>query len=261
MTSFISIKNISKSFCNKNKKIDVISDFSLDVAKGDFIGMFGPNGCGKTTLINLISGIIVPDKGEILIEDRDIKTCNIGLVFQNYAQALLPWRTNRSNITFPLEVRGMSEKDRNVRLEGLINELKINFDLNAYPYQLSGGQQQLLSIARALISEPDILLFDEPLSSLDFQNSLWINRTIRNIWEKKKVTSILISHNIEDAIAVCNKIVFLTPKPTKVYDILSIKGLEDDDKRYEERTSLEFIANKQKAFEIYYKLKDEFKID
>lgn len=261
MNPFINIRNISKSFYNKGGRIDVISDLSLTVEKGDFIGIFGPNGCGKTTLVNIFSGILQPDKGNIQIEGKDINTCNIGLVFQNYSQALLPWRTNKDNITFPLELQGMDRKKIESCLKEITSELRISFDMNSYPYQLSGGQQQLLSIARALISEPDILLFDEPLSSLDFQNSLLMNQIIRDIWEKKRVTSILISHNIEDAVAICNKIVFLTPRPTKVYHILNIELEKAGEKRDLTRTSTQFINYRKQAMEIFYQLKNEFEID
>lgn len=257
MSPFIEIKSISKSFKNHNGNIEVISDFSLSVMKGELFGIFGPNGSGKTTLMHLLSGLLSPDNGKILINGKEPNECNIGLVFQNYSQALLPWRTNLENIGFPLELKGHGKDEIKKQVEQLVDDLEINFDLNGYPYQLSGGQQQLLSIARALISNPDIMLFDEPLSSLDFQTSLFISEEIKKIWKKKGITTIFISHNIEDAIFMCSKITFITPRPASVYRTLDIDLGSNDNSI---RTSEKFIGYRQKALEIFYSLKDEFKI-
>ena len=132
-------------------------DFGLDIPRGQLIAVFGPNGCGKSTLINMIAGLIPADAGEILFEGKPLRAIKFGYVFQNYREALFPWLRSIDNIEYPLKLMKLSKAERRTRTERLVTNLGVKIDLNRYPYELSGGQQQLVSIVRALVVEPEIL--------------------------------------------------------------------------------------------------------
>ena len=220
---FLAAKNLSKAFKTNNEHLlPVVSDITVDVAKGEFISLFGPNGCGKSTLLFLIAGIEKPDSGTVALDGSPVDDNRVGMVFQNYRDALLPWRSNLSNLCLPLELENVPPHKRKKRGLALAKDLEIEIDMYSYPYQLSGGQQQLLSLARALISGPDLLLLDEPLSSLDFQTGLRMADKIQEIWMHTKITTVFISHDIEDAIYLSDKIYFLTERPATIHKELVI---------------------------------------
>ena len=140
----------------------VYDDFALYLPQGEFISIFGPNGCGKSTLINMISGLAPMDAGQVLYDGQTIRETRISYVFQNYREALFPWLRAIDNIHYPLKVMGVPKAERRRRVEKLLADFEVKIDLNAYPYTLSGGQQQTVSILRALVTEPEVLFLDEP---------------------------------------------------------------------------------------------------
>src|SRR5262249_28385354 len=160
--AFLTVRGLRKAFGSTI----IYNDFNIDLPLGKFISIFGPNGCGKSTLINVISGLMPMDAGEALYDGRRISETKISYVFQNYRDALFPWLKAIDNIHYPLKVMGLSKAERNKRAGKLLADFDVPIDLNAYPYTLSGGQQQALSILRALVTEPEVLFLDEPFSSL-----------------------------------------------------------------------------------------------
>ena len=144
--------------------------------------MFGPNGCGKSTLINMIAGLIPVDAGEILFDGMLLSEIKFGYVFQNYREALFPWLRAFDNIAYPLKVMSVPKAERARRVERLVAHLGVKIDLNRYPYQMSGGQQQLVSIMRALIVEPEILFLDEPFSALDYEMTLFMREQLQRVF-------------------------------------------------------------------------------
>ena len=199
--SYITISNINKSYFKKvneeTKRIDVLKDINFEVDKGEFITFFGPNGCGKTTFLKVIANLENPDSGHIKLEGKESENFNIGFVFQDYSASLYPWRTNLRNIVFPLQLDGISKIKRLDAGQKLIQELGINIDLDSYPYQLSGGQKQLVAIARGLANNPDFLLMDEPFSSLDYQTRFEMQLKILDIWRRTHKTILFVSHEID----------------------------------------------------------------
>ena len=176
------IKGLQKSFGGKV----VYDGFDLELELGTFTSVFGPNGCGKSTLINMISGLMPRDGGSVLYDGRTIEETSISYVFQNYREALFPWRRAIDNIRYPMDRHGYSKKERESRIDQLIEDFGIRIDLNAYPYMLSGGQQQAVSILRALAIEPDVLFLDEPFSALDYEMTLLMREKLQSIFEKNK---------------------------------------------------------------------------
>jgi NitT/TauT family transport system ATP-binding protein len=214
----MTIRGLRKTF---NDAV-VYDGFDLDLPLGQFISVFGPNGCGKSTLINMISGLMPMDAGEVLYDGQRISETRISYVFQNYREALFPWVKAIDNIHYPLKVMGVPRAERKRRIEKLLAEFEIRIDLNAYPYTLSGGQQQTVSILRALVTEPDVLFLDEPFSALDYEMTMSMREQLQKIFMKTKTTMLLVSHDLDEAIEQADKLVLLTRRPTQVAEIVEI---------------------------------------
>lgn len=214
MNIAISTTNLRKNF----NKIEVFSDFSFKAEEGKITAIFGPNGSGKSTLLNILAGITTKDGGEYHVEN--FNHFSFSYIFQNYRESLLPWRTNFENITLPLEIQGKSKIEINKKVDELqkLFELKINWE--GFPYELSGGQQQILAFMRALITNPKILFIDEPFSALDYENNLFLREHLQKYYLTFKPTIILITHNIEEAVHLADKIIVLSKKPTQIIDIV-----------------------------------------
>ena len=174
----IEIRGLTKRFSDS----DVYRNFDLDLQEGEFISIFGPNGCGKSTFINLISGMIPIDFGTVLYDGKTIAQTRLSYVFQNYREALFPWMRAISNIQYPLKILGLDSKTQSRRVEELLAEFNIQIDLNRYPYELSGGQQQMVSILRALITDPEVLFLDEPFSALDYEMTLFMRERLQQVF-------------------------------------------------------------------------------
>ena len=208
----LTIRGLSKSFGNTC----VYDGFDLDLPLGSLISIFGPNGCGKSTLINMISGLEKIDAGEVLYNGKTIAQTRISYVFQNYREALFPWLRAIDNIHYPLKRMGINEKERTERVERIIDDFGISIDLNAYPYALSGGQQQAVSILRALVREPEVLFLDEPFSALDYEMTLLMREKLQSMFVKTGTTMVLVSHDLEEAVQMADKVLLLTRRPTRV---------------------------------------------
>ena len=214
----MTIRGLRKTF---NDAV-VYDDFEVDLPLGKFISIFGPNGCGKSTLINMISGLMPMDAGEVLYDGQIISETRISYVFQNYREALFPWLKAIENIHYPLKVLGVPRKERRQRVEKLLADFEVRIDLDAYPYALSGGQQQAVSILRALVTEPDVLFLDEPFSALDYEMTMLMRAQLQKIFMKTKTTMLLVSHDLDEAIELADKVVLLSRRPTKVAEIVDI---------------------------------------
>jgi NitT/TauT family transport system ATP-binding protein len=216
--TFITIRGMSKSF---NGTV-IYDKFDLDLPQGEFISIFGPNGCGKSTLINMISGLMPMDAGQVLFDGQTIEETRLSYVFQNYRDALFPWIRAIDNIHYPLKVMGLSKAERDKRVEQLLADFEVKIDLNAYPYMLSGGQQQTVSILRALVTNPEVLFLDEPFSALDYEMTLFMREQLQRIFMKTRTTTLLVSHDLEEAVQLANYVLLLTRRPTRVADFVDI---------------------------------------
>jgi NitT/TauT family transport system ATP-binding protein len=215
---FITIRGLSKAF----NEVVIYDRFDLDLPQGEFISIFGPNGCGKSTLINMISGLLPLDAGQVLFDGQTIQETRLSYVFQNYRDALFPWSRAIDNIHYPLKLMGLSRAERNLRVERLLADFEVKIDLNAYPYMLSGGQQQTVSILRALVTDPEVLFLDEPFSALDYEMTLFMREQLQRMFMKTKTTTLLVSHDLEEAVQLANRVLLLTRRPTQVADFVEI---------------------------------------
>jgi NitT/TauT family transport system ATP-binding protein len=210
----ITVRGLSKQFQG-----DVIYDkFNLDIPRGKFTSIFGPNGCGKSTLINLISGLIPVDSGTILFGGKTLAETRIGYVFQNYREALFPWMSAFANIKYALQLRKVPEPEATERVNRLVARLGVKIDLKRYPYEMSGGQQQLVSIMRALVVEPEVLFLDEPFSALDYEMTLFMRDQLQRIFEETGMTMVLVSHDLEEAVYLADYVLLLSRRPGRIAD-------------------------------------------
>src|SRR3989344_514445 len=214
MSIAISVKNLKKSF----KNTEVFEDFSIDFEQGKITAIFGPNGSGKSTLLNTLSGILHKEGGEFTI--KDFNHFQFSYIFQNYRESLLPWRTNFDNLALPLQIQNKSKEHIENKVKELQKLFDFNFDWKQYPYELSGGQQQILAFMRALVTEPKVLFIDEPFSALDYENNLRLREHLQRYYMLFKPTILLITHNIEEAIHLAEKIAVFSQKPTRVIEVV-----------------------------------------
>jgi NitT/TauT family transport system ATP-binding protein len=213
----VTVRGLSKRFDDAV----VYDHFDLDIPHGELVAVFGPNGCGKSTLMNMIAGLIPVDAGEILFDGQPLRATKFGYVFQNYREALFPWLRTIDNIEYPLRMMRLSRADRRARAERLIAHLGVKIDLARYPYELSGGQQQLVSIMRALVVEPKILFLDEPFSALDYEMTLFIRDQLQRIFIETGTTTVLVSHDLEEAVYLADRILLLSRRPARIADYLA----------------------------------------
>src|SRR3989338_400380 len=215
MNAVISVQNLKKSFNNT----EVFQDFSISIEQRKVTAIFGPNGSGKSTLLNILSGIVKEDGGDFQIQDFNL--FEFSYIFQNYRESLLPWRTNFDNLALPLEIQHKSKIEIRKRVEELQKLFEFKFDWNGYPYELSGGQQQILAFMRALVTNPKILFIDEPFSALDYENNLRLREHLQKYYLSRKPTILLITHNIEEAVHLAEKIVVFSQRQAKVLEVIN----------------------------------------
>lgn len=225
----LKIDRIHKSFKAKAvaatpggpKKLMVLSDVSFDVGDGEFISLLGASGCGKTTMLRMIAGLIKPDCGAIYAQGEAIAQPrkDICMVFQNFG--LLPWLSVLANVAFPLELDGVTRSERESVAEQYIKLVNLSGFEHHYPHELSGGMQQRVGIARALVRKPIVLLMDEPFAALDAQTREQLQDEFLGIWAKLKTTIIFVTHAIDESLVLSDKIVLLSSRPGRVAKIVS----------------------------------------
>lgn len=212
----VTVRGLCKAFAG----VPLYTDFNLDLPRSQIVSIFGPNGCGKSTLMNMIAGLMPMDGGEVLFDGKSLKDTKIGYVFQNYRDALFPWITARDNMAYPLRRSQMPEAQVQARVDELVKLFEIRFDLGRYPYELSGGQMQTVCIMRALAPKPEVMFLDEPFSALDFEMTLFIRAKLQEAHVATGVTMVIVSHDLEDAVFLADQILLLTRRPTRIAEIV-----------------------------------------
>jgi NitT/TauT family transport system ATP-binding protein len=216
------VDRVSKSYDVDGKIVPVIGDLSLSLDKGEIVSIVGPSGCGKTTLLNTLCGLIAPDAGRIRWYGRELsgQPQNVGYMLQK--DLLLPWRTALGNVMLGLEIRGVAASEAHDRSRAMLDRLGLHGFADHYPSTLSGGMRQRVALARTLVNEPAVLLFDEPFASLDFQNKLLIEGDTAKLVREGGRSLLLITHDIEEAVSLADRVIVLSKRPTRVkavYDI------------------------------------------
>ena len=233
----IEIKNICKSFEGKNKNLSVLKDINLTINDGELICLLGPSGCGKTTLLRLIAGLEQPSSGEIIANGELVKkpSGDRAVIFQQYS--LFPWLTVLQNVTFGLEMTKKGTKEENIAAaERYLESVGLIDFKDSYPHELSGGMKQRVAIIRSLLNHSPILLMDEPFSAVDMQTRHKLQEQLIGVWKRFNNTIVFVTHDVDEAVYLADKIVILDKNPGRVASIVEV-----DIERPRRRDSREFI--------------------
>lgn len=219
----IAAKGINKIFNpGSDEEVIALQDINLDVRGGEFISFIGPSGCGKSTLMRLVGDLLRPTSGELLVNGKAPRAARLdrdyGMVFQ--AATLYDWRNVARNVQLPLEVMGYAKQERRKRAQEMLAMVELDAFAEHYPWQLSGGMQQRVSIARALVFDPSILLMDEPFGALDEFTRERMNLELLRIWEQTRKTIVFVTHSISEAVFLSGRIVVMSPRPGRITKIV-----------------------------------------
>jgi NitT/TauT family transport system ATP-binding protein len=243
----VDVCNVSLTFETGDGKVDALSNVSLQIADGEFVSFIGPSGCGKTTMLRVIADLQQPTAGTLLVNGMRAEQARLerryGYVFQ--APALFPWRTIEKNLKLPLEIMGFSDSEQQQRATRYLALVNLTGFERKFPWQLSGGMQQRVSIARALSFDPALLLMDEPFGALDEIVRDHLNEQLLQLWDKTGKTVLFVTHSIPEAVFLSTKIVVMSPRPGRIIDIIDCNFPRD--RTLEIRETPEFLKIAQRV--------------
>jgi NitT/TauT family transport system ATP-binding protein len=210
---------VGKSYGTDNKRIQIIDGLSFEIQAGEFVSLVGPSGCGKTTLLMCLSGLLGVNEGEVSFEGRRVDETPVGLavVFQDYSRALFPWKNNLENVLFGMRrIENITPAEKRDRARELLSAIGLTGFESHYPWQVSGGMQQRVAIARGIASQSRLLLLDEPLAAVDAQTRADMQDLLLDVAAKFKQTCVLVTHDVEEAVYMADRVLVLGPRPTKI---------------------------------------------
>ena len=222
MESILEVKNISKKYQGKEGEVLAIENVNFRIKEGEFVSIIGPSGCGKSTLLSIISGLETKTNGEIYIEGEKVEGISPKIGYMLQKDCLLDWRTIWSNTIYGLEIKGKVNEENKKYVEELLKKYNLYEFRNKYPSELSGGMRQRVALIRTLAIKPKILLLDEAFSALDYQTRIMVTNDIYNILRKEKITTLMVTHDISEAISMADRVLVLSKRPGTVKDIHKI---------------------------------------
>ena len=227
----LEVRGLRKVYDSHGRRVEAIRELSFSVPDGQFLCLVGPSGCGKTTLLRCIAGLLPPTAGEIEVEGVPVTGPPPGLavVFQEYGRSLFPWLRVRDNVELPLRSAGVPKQRRRALVDEALEAVGLAGTHRAYPWQLSGGMQQRVAIARAVAYQPRVLLMDEPFAAVDAQTRSELEDLIRSVWRRLGVTLLFVTHDIDEAVYLAERVIVLSAAPTKVMEDLDIDLPADRD--------------------------------
>jgi len=238
----LDIRGLRKVYDGHGRQVEALRNITFQVDGGEFVCVVGPSGCGKTTLLRLIGGLLRPTGGEVAVAGKTVAGPPDGLavVFQEYGRSLFPWLNVHDNVDLPLKAKGMARKDREPLVRNAIEAVGLADARTAWPWQLSGGMQQRVAIARALAFQPSVLLMDEPFAAVDAQTRADLEDLVRSVWHQFGVTLLFVTHDIDEAVYLGQRVVVLSASPTTVIEDLAI-DLPDDRDQLNTRADARFV--------------------
>ncbi|HVK21106.1 MAG TPA: ABC transporter ATP-binding protein [Actinokineospora sp.] len=257
MSEHISFRGITKRFPVKDGRsrsdFTAVEAIDLDIDRGEFVVLVGPSGCGKSTLLDLLGGLTAPSDGEIVLDGTPVTGPGLdrGIVFQQYA--LLPWRTALGNVEFGLEATGVPRRERTERAQEFLDLVGLTGFEQRHPHELSGGMRQRVAIARSLAYDPAVLLMDEPFAALDAQTRESLQDELLRIWERTGKTIVFITHSIDEAVYLGQRVAVLTSRPGRIKQIVRI-DLGDRAGQPDLRSSPDFARYRHQIWDL---LRDE----
>lgn len=248
MEESIIVSNVSKRFEAKKENVQALDKINLTVHDKEFVSILGTSGCGKSTLLRIIGGLETATEGSVRCQDREVDGpgADRGMVFQHYS--LFPWMTVQKNIEFGLKQKGITKHERYKIAKKYVGLVGLKGFENLYPKNLSGGMQQRVALARGLANDPEVLLLDEPFGALDMQTREVMQELLLNIWQESPKTILMVTHDVEEAILLANKVVIMSSHPGKIKKILNIDL--GSNRGFETRLTSEFLNYKRIASEL-----------
>ena len=218
----VKIDQVKKVYNGRTGEMVALNGVSLDIADNEFVCVVGPSGCGKSTLLNIIAGLLEPTDGAVYVDERKVVGTGVerGVVFQQYA--LFPWLTVKKNVEFGLKLKGLSKDEIEETAMKYIRMVDLEKFTNAYPQELSGGMKQRVAIARAYAVNPEVLLMDEPFGALDAQTRTQLQSELLKTWEEERKTCFFITHDVEEAIILAQRVVIMSARPGRIKEIVDI---------------------------------------
>jgi NitT/TauT family transport system ATP-binding protein len=247
----LEVRSLGVTYGTGPGAVEAIRDIGFTVKRGEFVCIVGPSGCGKTTLLKSLSGLLVPTKGESLVEGTTVDgpPRDLALVFQEYTRSLLPWLTVRKNVTFPLAARGVPKKEQLARSASALDEVGLTGFEDKYPWQLSGGMQQRVAIARALAYQPAVLLMDEPFASVDAQSRADLEDLMLTVSRDTGLTVVFVTHDIDESVYMADRVIVLSQRPTTVRQVLDISLAKPRD-QLTTKSDPEFIKQRTEVLRL-----------
>lgn len=219
----IEIKSVSKDFISKEKTTHTLDNINLSIKSGEFICLLGPSGCGKSTLLNIIAGLEKTSSGKLYLNDKEIKNPGTDRAFMFQDSALFPWLNVMENVEFGMKIKNVPKEERREKALKYLKMVHLTKFQNSYIHELSGGMRQRVALARALTLDSEVLLMDEPFSALDSQTRNILQLELQNIWWETKKTIIFVTHNVEEAVLLADKVVMMSANPGKIKKVFDIK--------------------------------------
>jgi NitT/TauT family transport system ATP-binding protein len=219
---YIRLRGVGKRYDTKNGAVEACSDVTLDIRRSEFVAIVGPSGCGKTTLLKMVAGLVPYTSGTISVGGKQVDRplTDVGVVFQE--SILLDWRDVLSNVMLQIEIRGVDRQTYEPRARDLLKATGLEGFENKKPYELSGGMRQRVSICRALVHDPPLLLMDEPFGALDALTREQISMDIQRVWMEKRKTALHITHSIPEAVLLADRVVVMSPRPGRIVEIIDV---------------------------------------
>jgi len=220
----VSVSHLNKVYQSKERRVEAIGDLTFDVAAGDFTCIVGPSGAGKTTLLKCLSGLLAPTSGAIRVNGHDVAgpPAEMAVVFQEYGRSLFPWKTVRENIELPLREKKIAKVERTRLVDEALAAVALSGAADSYPWQLSGGMQQRVAIARAVAYQPKVMVLDEPFAAVDAQTRADLEDLMLRLWTELDLTVIFVTHDIDEAVYLGQRVLVLSSSPTRILDDVRI---------------------------------------
>jgi len=222
-TGRIEITDLSIAFGSDDRRVEAVRRFTLMTTPGEFVALLGPSGCGKTTVLNAVAGFVQPTFGRVAVDGQVVTEpgADRGMVFQQHS--LFPWKTVLANVEFGLKMRGIGPTERTAQARSYLNLVGLAGFERAYPAELSGGMQQRVGIARVLVNRPRVMLMDEPFGALDAQTRLAMQELLLGVWREVKTTVLFVTHDIDEAIFLADRVAVMTARPGQIRDLMPVK--------------------------------------